>query len=609
MSSHLILSIKEAMVRFNEKPIFESLTFNIHKGSRIALVGKNGVGKSTLMNVITGIQGLDDGERWEDVGVSIGYLKQDIKYVKNETIFEYIFQELKHEDKENLKYKVDIIASSLELDTSKNMSLLSGGELRRASLARSLVEEPDILLLDEPTNHLDLDAIQWLETYLLNYPGTFLCVSHDKMFLKNVSNKVFWLDRGNLRVSPKGFKEFDNWSSELLEQEARELRNRKQSVLVEVEWASRGVKARVKRNVRRLEKVKEMKKKLKDDETSYRKAVSKISYPMPDKFETSSKIIAEFFNVHKSFHQKDNNINILNQFNLRIQRGDRIGVLGKNGSGKTTFLKLLLKEIFPDTGTVKIKKDIEFSYFDQNRSNLDNNSYIKDILSPMGGDYIEVLGKQRHIYGYLKDFLFDPKKINEKVLQLSGGEKNRLLLAKILANPKSFLILDEPTNDLDMDTLDILEEILINYKGTLLIVSHDRDFLDQTVTKILGFEGNGLVEHCVGGYSEYLKKKKNKTKNEIPITIDNQNKEIKSKNDFRKTKLSYKLKFELKQLPSMISDKENEIDQLTNKLSNPDYYKNDPKDFVLISNKLKQAQSDLERLETRWLEIEEKKEN
>ena len=610
MSSQLILSIKEAMVRFNEKPIFENLSFNIHRGSRIALVGKNGVGKSTLMNVITGFLDLDEGERWEDIGISIGYLKQDNEKINNETIFDYIFRKFKQEDKESLKYKVDIIASSLDLNTSQNMTSLSGGQLRRAALARSLVEEPEILLLDEPTNHLDLDAINWLENYLLNYPGTFLCVSHDKMFLKNVTNRVFWLDRGNLRVSPKGFKDFDNWSSDLLDQEARELKNRKQSILVDIEWASRGVKARVKRNIRRLEKVQEMKKKLKDDESSYRKAVSKISYKIPDQFENSSKMIGEFFNVYKSYKQKDIDIKILNKFNLRIQRGDRIGILGKNGSGKTTFLKLLLKEIDPDLGKVKIKKDIEISYFDQNRRILDNNSTLKDVLSPMGGDYIEVLGKQRHIYGYLKDFLFDPKKINEKVFQLSGGEKNRLLLAKILANPKSLLILDEPTNDLDMDTLDILEEILINYKGTLLIVSHDRDFLDQTVTKIIGFEGNGVVNQCIGGYSDYLKKQKQFLKNDNFLNkSENQNKEVKQKNTQVKRKLSYKLEFELKNLPSRILEKEIEIDNLTKKLTNPDLYQNDPEDFNRSSERLVLAKSELEKLETRWLEIEEEKEN
>ncbi|MEM7650818.1 MAG: ATP-binding cassette domain-containing protein [Pseudomonadota bacterium] len=612
MPPPLLLSVKDAMVRYSETPVFENLDFNIHAGSRIALVGKNGAGKSTLMNIITGAQELDDGERWEEPGTTIGYLHQDITPKEGQGVFEYIFEEIKDEERELHTYKVDIVTDALELDPQAKMNKLSGGQLRRAGLARALVEEPDILLLDEPTNHLDLEAIEWLEEYLNAYRGTLLCVSHDRTFLGNVTNKVFWLDRGSLKISPRGFKYFDEWSTMLLEQEERELKNRKQAVGLEVAWASRGVKARVKRNVRRLEKVREMRDKLKADQSAFRKATSKIKLEPPKTIENSSKIVAEFYNVCKSFEEDGRTINILDKFSLRIQRGDRIGILGKNGSGKTTFLKMLLGELEPDMGRVKTRKELEFSYFDQKRRDLDPTDSLKKTLAPGGGDYIDVMGKQRHVCGYLKDFMFDPGRAQDKVSQLSGGQKNRLMLAKILADPKTCLILDEPTNDLDMDTLDMLEEILIQYQGTLLVVSHDRDFLDQTVTKILAFEGNGKIESCVGGYSDYLEMKRGE---DAPKSDKLKEKPAAKKVDVPKEapkpkstkKLTYKLERELKQLPQKIEKVEGEIANFSEKLSNADFYQEDPDGFHETTKALAEAQSKLERYETRWLELEEMK--
>lgn len=606
----LLLSVKDAMVRYSEKPLFENLNFNIHENARIALVGKNGAGKSTLMNIITGVQELDDGERWEEPGTTIGYLRQDITPQEGQTVFEYIFQEIKHEERDLHAYKVDIVAEALQLDVNAKMTRLSGGQLRRAGLARALVEEPDILLLDEPTNHLDLEAIEWLEGYLNGYRGTLLCVSHDRTFLSNITNQVFWLDRGDLKVSPRGFKYFDEWSEMLLEQEARELKNRKSIVAQEVEWASRGVKARRKRNVRRLELVREMRDKLKADESAHRRATKKIEFQPLQDIEKSSKIVAEFYNVHKTFKDDGKEIKILDKFSLRIQRGDRIGILGKNGSGKTSFLKLLLNEIEPDQGRVKVRKELEFSYFDQKRRDLEPTDTLKKTLSPGGGDYINVMGKSRHVCGYLKDFMFDPSRAQDKVSQLSGGQKNRLMLAKILADPKTCLILDEPTNDLDMDTLDMLEEILLQYKGTLLIVSHDRDFLDQTVTKILAFEGDAKVETVIGGYSDYLEKRDGTPKEEAKATTSKKtpaepNKPTKSK----AKKLTYKLEHELKLLPSKIKKAEQAITELSSKLSDSDFYTSDPDGFHETTKALSEQQSKLERYETRWLELEEMKEN
>ncbi len=613
MANRLLLSVRDAMVRYSEQPVFENLAFNIHEGSRIALVGKNGAGKSTLMNIITGAQELDDGERWEDIGVTIGYLRQDITPKENQTVFDFIFEEIKDEDKELYSYKVDIVAEHLELDVKRQMTHLSGGQLRRAGLARALVEEPDILLLDEPTNHLDMEAIEWLEEYLNSYRGTLLVISHDRTFLSNITNKVFWLDRGTLKVSPRGFKYFEEWSEEILAQEARELQNRKSSVALEVEWASRGVKARVKRNVARLAKVKEMREKLKADQAAYRKATQKIELKPLKSIDATSKVVAEFYNVHKSF----GDLPILNKFSMRIQRGDRIGILGKNGSGKTTFLKMLIGQEEPDQGSVKRRKELEFSYFDQKRSDLDPTDTLKKVLSPGGGDYINVMGKQRHVCGYLKDFMFDPSRAFDKVSQLSGGQKNRLMLAKILADPKTCLILDEPTNDLDMDTLDMLEEILSNYNGTLIIVSHDRDFLDQTVTKILAFEGEADVQQHIGGYSDYLEFKKNKS---APKEAKPQAKEAAPKiqdaapetapmpaaaEEKKPIKLSYKLERELMQLPDKISKAEAQISEYNEALADPEFYKRDTEGFHEMTKALADTESKLERYETRWLELEE----
>ena len=612
MSSQLLFSIKEASVIYKEAPVFQDLSLNIHQSKRIALIGKNGAGKSTIMNIISGVKDLDEGEKWEEPGVTIGYLGQEFDFKHTETVFDFIFSNILGEERELYKYKVNIIADALSLEINKKMNMLSGGQLRRAGIARALVEEPDILLLDEPTNHLDLNIISWLEQYLNNYKGSLLCISHDKRFLENITNQVFWLDRGKLKVSPKGFKFFDEWSSMLLDQEARELKRRKQIVAEEVIWASRGVKARVKRNINRLNKVKQMREKLKADESLFRQATKQITFEPTKEIETNSKVIAEFFRVYKEFKEDNNTLNILNGFNLRIKRGDRIGIIGPNGTGKTTFLRLILNELNADKGSIKVNKNIEFSYFDQNRSDLKPRDTLKDVMVPNGGDYIEVRGKMRHVYGYLKDFMFDPSEILETVSTLSGGQKNRLKLAKVLANPKSCLILDEPTNDLDMETLDMLGEILMSYKGTLLLVSHDRDFLDQTVTKILSFEGNGVVEETIGGYSDYLAfKKSNKGQSNIINNENNLNKKSKQKSENvevkNNRKLTYKLEFELKNLPVKIMNKENEINKYNHRLADPDFYINEPDLFNEVAKKLELAKKDLEYFETRWIELEEMK--
>lgn len=610
--SELLLSVQDAMVTFGgPKPLFQNLTFHVHRGAKVSLVGKNGAGKSTLMDIITGKRELDEGERWQLGATTIGYLQQDIVPKEKQTVYEYVFEQLPEEERYLSEYKVELVLQPLELDPKSFMTELSGGQLRRAALARALVEDPDILLLDEPTNHLDLEIIEWLEEYLKNYAGALLVISHDRAFLANVSNTIFWLDRGTLKSAPKGFAYFEEWSENILEMEARELKNRANIVAQEVEWASRGVKARRKRNIRRLELVKEAREKLLQDQKSYNRATRKIEFTPIKLEEHSSRNIVEFHKVSKIFQREYGEKIILDNFNLRIVRGDRIGILGRNGSGKTTFLRMLMGEIEPDKGKIKMAHDMQPSYFDQKRRGLNPKFDLIKTLCPDGGDHLDVMGKSRHVYGYLKDFMFEPKYATQPVSTLSGGQKNRLMLAKTLANPGNFLILDEPTNDLDMDTLDMVEEALSNYPGTLLIVSHDRDFLDQTVTKILAFEGDGVVEGYIGGYTDYLDaKKKERAEKDAPppslksSVIKKKEEEAKSAPKILK-KLSYKYQFELDNLPDQIAQLERDIAAITQKLGEDNIYMSDPALFDTLTKKLAKAREKLEQSELRWVELEE----
>lgn len=610
-ADNLLLSVQNARIAFGNTPLFEDLTFNVHAGQKIALVGRNGCGKTTLMNIITGTRELDDGKRIEMHGITIGYLQQHIVPKPGQSVYAYVFEQLSEEDKHMLEYKVELVLQPLSLDPQALMETLSGGQLRRAALARALVEDPDILLLDEPTNHLDLEIIEWLEKFLKSYRGAIVCVSHDRTFLANITDKIFWLDRGKLRVCSRGFKFFEEWSTGLLEQEERELQNRKNIVNLEVDWASRGVPARRKRNVRRLQLMKEARDQLLQDQRAYNRAVTRIKVgDMKNQEEASSKIVAEFYRVHKYFNTGEKQKTILDGFSMRFQRGDRIGLLGKNGSGKTTFLKLLLGELKPDQGSVKLAHEIMVSYFDQQRKTLNEEDSLWRTLCPQGGDYVDVMGKQRHVYGYLKDFMFDPQLAMHPVKNLSGGQKNRLMLAKILSNPGSVLILDEPTNDLDMDTLDMIEDILEKYTGTLFIVSHDRDFLDQTVSQILAFEGGGTVHQYIGGYTDYLEARK-----ELEEKPQRRSKEAETqKSEPVKTaetpppqrkKMSYKLEYELKNLPEKMAALEEEIKTLASKLANADFYKSSPDEFSVSSQRYTEAKADLEKAELRWLELEE----
>ncbi len=633
MKNKLLLSVQDSYVTFGGKPLFEALSFNIHEGDKICLVGKNGAGKTTLMHIIDGTREIDSGKRWQETGIKVGYLKQDNEFDFKLTVYEYILSGLPIElQNSDSKYLVDIALAPLDLAPQEKMGNLSGGQLRRAALGKQLVNNPDILLLDEPTNHLDIRGIEWLEDYINSYRGTILCVSHDRTFLSNISNKVFWLDRGKIRVCSKGFAYFDEWSTNLIEQEKRELRNRERAVAIEEEWANRGVKARRKRNIRRVEEMKKARDQLRSDKSIFNKTMRKIELE-PVEPNMAAHIIAEFHKVSKYYARaidntlENNKINnnpkiIMEKFNLRIMRGDRLGIVGNNGSGKTSFLKLLLGNLPPDSGKVVLAKNLEISYFDQKREDLKPNKSLWENLCP-NGDYLDVMGKKRHVCGYLKDFLFDPQDAHDLAGTLSGGQKNRLMLAKVLANPGNLLILDEPTNDLDMDTLDMLLELLVNYKGTLIIVSHDRDFLDQTVTKTIVFDGDGEVNGYIGGYSDYLEaigkksrssmddvnnKQKVKKSGNLKTNLKASNKDannISSNANNATKKLSFKLQYDWENLPQEITKLEARIKEINLQLLDSGLYMNNPDEFNKLTKELFAKQKEIADKETYWLEIDE----
>jgi ATP-binding cassette subfamily F protein uup len=603
--SDLILSVEDATVLIAGKPFFEGMSFNIHAGKKIALVGKNGAGKTTLMNMITGARELDDGKRFVGPGITTGYMQQHVEPTPGISIRDFVFQGITQKLEEwDIDYRIDMVVAPLHLDPNETLDNLSGGELRRAALARSLVEQPDILLLDEPTNHMDLELIEWLEGYIKNYRGAVMIVSHDRQFLANTTDRIFWLDRGGVKVAPKGFAYFEEWSKEILEQERRSLHNRSKRVEQEMEWANRGVKARVKRNVRRQSEAFSARETLEKDIKAFRRVTSTISLP-PITAEESSRNLAEFYNVNKAYGDKI----ILKNFNMRIKKNDRIGILGRNGAGKTTFLKILTGEETHDSGKIKMGKTVTYSVFDQKRAGLRDDKSLKDNLCDQDSDYIDVRGKQRHICGYLKDFLFDPEDAWRSVSTLSGGQKNRLMLAKVLANPGAMLIMDEPTNDLDMDTLDMLTGVLKSYQGTLFVVSHDRDFLDKVVSKTLVFEGDGQVEGIIGGYSDYLSFKKaqsaehvEKEQKDLPKKTGTPTQSAPKKPP---QKLSYIDKRELDLLPKKISALEKEIVELEQLLSDQNLYNTDANKFTDAVKKLTSSREKLDKAELRWLELDE----
>ena len=608
MSSQLLFSLKEAIISYHKNELFNNLDLNIHRKDFIALVGKNGAGKSTLMNVISGVHEIDNGEIWKIDNFSFKYFNQNFQFInENQSIEKEIASSLINLEEE---YQIDVFCNYLNINKNLYIKNLSGGQKKRVGLIKTLINKSDLLLLDEPTNHLDLDTIIWLENYLRRLDCAIICVSHDKQFLKNFTNKIFWIDRSKVKINSKGYSDFDLWSQTLLDQEERELQNRKQSVNIEVNWANKGVKARVKRNIRRLDQARELKDNLDKDLSAFKQATKKIDIKLVKDENQNFKHVAEFHNAFFYYEDLDKNP-IIKDFNFKINKKDRIGLLGPNGSGKSTFLKLLLQELNLKKGSLKIRKELEFSYFDQLRNDLKDNLPIRKILVPSGGDYLKTNGRERHVCSYLKDFHFDPSKSNDPVGSLSGGMKNRLLLSKVLSNPKSGLILDEPTNDLDTDTLDLVESILSQYNGTLIVVSHNRDFLDKLVNKILYFKGNGEIVIFNGGYHDFLSQKEQIISSNTNIVEKKSNvKDIEANsNKSGKKKLTFKLKFELDKIPKEIDMLKNQLEKLEQIISDPSLYEKDNNLFIDTSNKIGSIQLKLQEKEERWLQLMELDEN
>ncbi|MES2960783.1 MAG: ABC-F family ATP-binding cassette domain-containing protein [Pseudomonadota bacterium] len=602
MKNSPLLSIREATISFAKKTLFENLHLNLFPRDRICLIGKNGVGKTTLMNAIVGNFDLDCGERWIMPHAVVGYLSQNEKLPKNVTVFDFIMDGLKID--EHKTYVVDIVCDHLEIDKNALTQNLSGGQKRRVSLARALVLEPDILLLDEPTNHLDLHVIQWLENYLQSYQGSLIVISHDRKFLEKVSNKVFWLRANKLKVNQQGYKDFDEWSQNIIEHERRELENLVKKVNLESGWLQTGVTGRRKRNIGRLHYLLELRAKLEAQKKLVRANQSYIKIESQKLEEDAPQVIISFNNVSKGFGEKA----LIDKFSIKILRGEKIGIIGKNGSGKSTMLKMMIGETKPDSGTVKPARDMAVSYFDQARSMIKPDSTIQEILCDSGSDYVQLgNGKTRHICGYMKDFLFDPKDLLTLAGTLSGGQQNRLLLAKTLANPGNFMILDEPTNDLDMDSLDMLQDYLMKYEGTLIVVSHDRDFLDNVATSILAFEGDGVITNHVGGYSDYLeyKEKYQKDAQEALKPKVLENVEINLKKPEESKKFAYKHRLELEKLPAKIEKLEEKIRNLSEELSETE--DRNPANLAHIAMEIAKFQKELDAAEERWLELEELK--
>jgi len=587
-----IFTIKNAKLSFGLNPLFIGVDLYINRGDKICLVGRNGCGKSTLLKVIAGQLDADDGEFFMQPGIRVGYMPQEPDFSGFSTLREVVESGLPEEQKHQT-YRADQLIEYFDINEKQNPELSSGGERRKAALARALINEPDILLLDEPTNHLDIAAIEKLEEIIQKFGGAVLVISHDRAFLSHISRTTFWLDRGILRRNNKGFDDFENWQDQVIEQEIIEQKALNKKIAEETEWLHKGVTARRKRNMGRLRRLQQ----LRQERREQIKAVGSVNMEA-ETADLRSKLVIEAKHVFKSFDERL----IVKDFSIRVIKGNKLGIVGPNGSGKTTLLKLLTKKLEPDSGFVRIGKNLEEAYFDQNRVTLDPKKTLWKTLCNEG-DHIWVRGHFRHVVAYLKDFLFKPDQAQALVSTLSGGEKNRLMLAVALARPSNFLVLDEPTNDLDMDTLDLLQEVLDEYEGTIIIVSHDRDFMDKVATSLLYMKGDGTVYEHVGTYTELLEKLKNKQNEPVVKKITEKNLS-KPREKNKTTKLSYKEQYLLQNLPSEIEKLEQENKSIEIALGNPNLYIDDPQKFDELSSSLAANKIKLEELENQWLELQ-----
>ena len=598
MAQPPLLTLQNIYLGFGTTPLFEGAELSVMPADRLCLVGRNGSGKSTLLKIAAGLIEVDEGERFLKPGVTVRYLPQEPDLSGFSTIRDYIEDGLEGSDD---GYRIPYLLDALGLDSESSPSNMSGGELRRAALIRTLAPEPDILMLDEPTNHLDLPAIEWLETELSTMRSAILLISHDRHFLETLSKKTIWVDRGLTHELGKNFSEFEDWRDNFLEQEALDHHKLKQQIKREQHWVVHGVSGRRKRNMKRLKDLGTLRQKYKDHRGPQGKATMKTV-----EAQSSGKKVAELKSITKSFGDRA----IVKDLSLKLMRGERLGIIGPNGAGKTTLLKMIIGELAPDNGTIDIGVGLNPLIIDQKRETLNPDWTLKDALTDGGGDQVMVGETPVHVMRYMKDFLFLPEQARTPIHVLSGGERGRLQLARGLRLPSNLLILDEPTNDLDLETLDLLQELIADYKGTVILISHDRNFIDRTVTRTLAYEGSAQWQVYAGGYSDMMAQRghgiKAREESEKPQKTDDKSKSQTDIKPEKKTssKLSYKHKFRLEKLPEEMAQLEERITKLEAELADPKLFNDNPDKYNKLVSELSNAQTTLTTCEEEWLELE-----
>jgi ATP-binding cassette subfamily F protein uup len=590
-----LLLLRDIHLTFGGTPLLEGADLGVGEGDRLCLVGRNGSGKSTLLKIAAGLVTPDRGERDVRQGTSIRYLPQEPDLGDYATTLAYVEGGLGELDD---AYRALYLLNQLGLNGDEAPGRLSGGEIRRCALARALAPSPDILLLDEPTNHLDLPLIEWLETELKSQRAAIVMISHDRRFLSNLSKTTVWLDRGTTRRLGEGFAAFEAWRDEVLEQEETQQHKVDRKIAAEMDWLRHGVSGRRKRNQRRLGALHT----LRQERREFRGATGAVAMTLTDT-EMSAKLVIEAKNVSKAYGARE----IVSGFSTRIGRGDRVGIVGANGTGKTTLLNLLTGILAPDSGSVRIADGLEMVTLEQSRQSLDPTTPLCDVLTGGHGDQVMVGGQPRHVIGYMKDFLFSPEQVRTPVGVLSGGERARLMLARALARPSSLLVLDEPTNDLDLETLDLLQEMIGDYGGTVLLVSHDRDFLDRTVTTLIVSEENSQWGTYAGGYSDMIAQRgqgvtaRTTTVAAAPKAAKEPTKAPTSQ---PKRKLNFKEQHDLQTLPARIAELESQITKLKTELAVADLFTRKPDRFNAAVAELSKAEAALADAEDRWLAAE-----
>jgi len=595
-----LLILRNINLTFGGTPLFEGAEFSVSNGERLCLVGRNGSGKSTLLKIAASMVEPDDGEIFLQPGTTVRYLPQEPDLSGYKTSMAYVEEGLEPGDD---PYRAQYLLDQLALTGEEDPATLSGGEIRRCALARALAPEPDILLLDEPTNHLDLPVIEWLEKELASMRSAIVIISHDRRFLEKLSRTTIWLAQGMTRRLDQNFSKFESWRDGIVEQEETERHKLDRKLVAETAWLRKGVTARRKRNQGRLRALFALRKERQDQ----RGPTGQVAFTKSEGTK-SGKLVMEAKSISKDY----GNGPVVQDFSVKIQRGDRIGIVGPNGAGKTTILNMLTGVLAPDTGTTRLGTNLEMVTLDQKREMLDPTSTLADALTG-GGEIISVGGQNKHVIGYMKDFLFAPEQARTPVGVLSGGERGRLMLARALARPSNLLILDEPTNDLDLETLDLLQEMIADYPGTVLLVSHDRDFLDRTVTSTICAEGNGVWIEYAGGFSDMVSQRganleaRAAAKKEQSAS-DNKNSGKQAAASSSKGKLTFKDKHALETLPQQMEKLQVDIDKHQVTLTEPNLFTADPAKFEKAVQDLDKAQADLAVAEERWIELEMRRE-